>query len=205
MEVCTVLFVRSQVFRHMRVCCSVAVSDIWKGHCVCKLRARMSKKTGLLDPWKVKELCFSEYWKPVTQQHNVESRETWKFTIFLSHRAFCSVLTHQQMHIYMLFNKSKIYNKTLKTPLHVSIIWSSSGSIHCPLLNLQFKNTQWFTSLCWVGAVAACLVYCVSCILFRMNSLLITECFKTVTLARNSVCSLRMIVWSKHVGAFYVF
>jgi len=25
---------------------------------------------------------------------------------------------------------------------------------------------------------------------------------KTVTLARNKACSLRMIVWSKHVGAF---
>ena len=44
------------------------------------------------------------------------------------------------MHIYMLFNKSKIYIKTLKTLLHVSIIRSSSDSIHCSLLKLQFKT-----------------------------------------------------------------
>ena len=58
------------------------------------------------------------------------------------HRAFCILFncTHRQMHIYiyiymLLFNKSKIYIKTLKTLLHVSIIRSFSGSIHCSLLN----------------------------------------------------------------------
>ena len=30
--------------------------------------------------------------------------------------------THQHVHIYVLFKKSKIYIKTLKTLLHVSII-----------------------------------------------------------------------------------
>jgi len=58
MVVCTMLFVRGQVFRHMTLCCSVAVSDSWKELCICKLRARMSKEIGLLDPWKVKEPCF---------------------------------------------------------------------------------------------------------------------------------------------------
>ena len=33
-----------------------------------------------------------------------------------------------------------IYIKTLTTLLHVSIIWSSSGSILCSLLNLQIKT-----------------------------------------------------------------
>jgi len=50
--------------------------------------------------------------------------------------------THQQMNMYILFKNSKIYIKTLKTLLNVSILRSSSGSIHCSLLNLQFKNTQ---------------------------------------------------------------
>ena len=58
---------------------------------------------------------------------------------------------------------------TIKTLLHVSFIRSSSGSILCSLVKLQLKNIQWFTSLRWVGAVAACLVYCVSCVLFRVS------------------------------------
>ena len=44
--------------------------------------------------------------------------------------------THQHMHTYMLFKKSNIYIKTLKTLLHVSNTRSSSGSIHCSLLKL---------------------------------------------------------------------
>ena len=44
--------------------------------------------------------------------------------------------THQQIHIYVLFNKSKIYIKTLKKHLHVSITRSSLDSIHCSLLKL---------------------------------------------------------------------
>jgi len=43
-------------------------------------------------------------------------------------------------------------------------------------MQLQFKNTQWFTSLRWVGAVAACLVYCVSRILFRMSLAMDVRC-----------------------------
>ena len=41
----------------------------------------------------------------------------------------------------MLFNKSKILIKTPKTLLHVSIIRSSSDSILCSLLKLQFKHS----------------------------------------------------------------
>jgi len=44
------------------------------------------------------------------------------------------------IYIYILFKKSKTYIKTLKTLLHVSIIRSSSGSILCSLLKLQFKT-----------------------------------------------------------------
>ena len=43
-------------------------------------------------------------------------------------------------------------------------------------LKLQFKNTRWFTLLHWVGAVAACLVYCVSRILFRMSLAMDVRC-----------------------------
>ena len=52
----------------------------------------------------------------------------------------------------------------------------------------------WQHVLCIVGigAVAACLVCCVSHILFRMG--IILSVFKTVTLAMNKVFSLRMIV-----------
>jgi len=38
--------------------------------------------------------------------------------------------------IYIKFKKSKIYIKTFKTLLHVSITRSSSGSIYCSLLKL---------------------------------------------------------------------
>jgi len=54
--------------------------------------------------------------------------------------------THQQLHIYIciyiyvLFKKSKIYIKALKTLLHVSITRSSSGSLYCSLLKLKFKT-----------------------------------------------------------------
>jgi hypothetical protein len=75
----------------------------------------------------------------------------------------------------------KIHTKTLKTLLHVSILRSSSGRIHCSLLKLYIKTIR--ELLRYVNPVmwhhAAC-----------------------ITLARNNVCSL-MIIWgSKHVGAF---
>ena len=41
---------------------------------------------------------------------------------------------------YILFNNSRIHIKTLKTLVHVSITRSSSGSILCSLLKLQFKT-----------------------------------------------------------------
>jgi len=44
--------------------------------------------------------------------------------------------THQHMHVYILFKKSKIFIKTFKMLLHVSITRSSSASIYCSLLKL---------------------------------------------------------------------
>jgi len=44
--------------------------------------------------------------------------------------------THTHTHIYILFKKSKIYIKTFKMLLHVSITRSSSRSIYCSLLKL---------------------------------------------------------------------
>jgi len=83
------------------------------------------------------------------------------------HSVVYLINTPTNAHIFIWW--SKIHVKTLKTLLHVSIIRSSSRNTRCSLLQLQFKNTQWFTSLRWVGAVAACRVYCVNRILFRMS------------------------------------
>ena len=44
------------------------------------------------------------------------------------------------MNLYILFKKFKIYIKTLKTLLNISILRSSSGSTYCPLLNLYIKT-----------------------------------------------------------------
>jgi len=44
--------------------------------------------------------------------------------------------THTHIYIYILFKKSKIYIKTFKTLLHVSITRSSSGTIYGSLLKL---------------------------------------------------------------------
>jgi len=44
------------------------------------------------------------------------------------------------MHLYIILKEFKIYIKTLKTLLHVSIIRSSSGSTYCSLLKLQIKT-----------------------------------------------------------------
>ena len=44
--------------------------------------------------------------------------------------------THTHIYIYILFKRSKIYIKTFKTLLHVSITRSSSRSIYCSLLKL---------------------------------------------------------------------
>ena len=72
-----------------------------------------------------------------------------------------------------------MYIKILKTLLHVSIIRSSSGSILCSLLKLQFKTLSdllryinlvlWQQGVCCVWVVrcsAACCVLCVSCVVF---------------------------------------
>ena len=50
------------------------------------------------------------------------------------------LITPSHACIYILFKKSKMHIKIFKTPLHVSITRSSSGSIYCYLLKLQFKT-----------------------------------------------------------------
>ena len=50
------------------------------------------------------------------------------------------IYTPQLMHLCIILKKLKIYIKTLKTLLHVSIIRSSSGSTYCSLLKLQIKT-----------------------------------------------------------------
>ena len=47
------------------------------------------------------------------------------------------LITHSNTSTYILFKKSKIYMNTFKKLLHVSIIRSSSGSIHFSLLKLH--------------------------------------------------------------------
>jgi len=53
--------------------------------------------------------------------------------------------THTHTYIIYLFKKSKIYIKTFKTLLHVSITRSSSGSIYYSLdvLNYNFGKEQY--------------------------------------------------------------
>ena len=63
------------------------------------------------------------------------------FYRFTTHSVVYSIThTNTRIHMYVIFKKSKIYIKTFKTLLHVSTIRSSSGSIYCSLLNLQFKT-----------------------------------------------------------------
>ena len=64
--------------------------------------------------------------------------------------------THVYIHIYILFKKSKIYIKTFKTLLHVSITRSSSESIYCSLLSLWFKTFSELRPYVNFGVVAAC-------------------------------------------------
>ena len=75
-----------------------------------------------------------------------------------------------------------MYIKTLKTLLHVSITRSSSGSIYCSLLKLQFKTFSELLRYINFGAVAACRVLCVSRTLFRMS---------LVMAVRRMMCSVR--------------
>ena len=91
--------------------------------------------------------------------------------------------THQHVHIYVLFKKSKIYIKTLKTLQHVSIIWSSSGSILCSLLKLQFKTFS--ELLFYVNLVMwqHVMFLCVSHTVFRMS---------LVMVVRHMLCSVRL-------------
>jgi len=50
------------------------------------------------------------------------------------------IYTHQLMHLCIILKKFKIYIKTLKTLLHVSIIRSSSDSTYCSFLKLYIKT-----------------------------------------------------------------
>jgi len=75
-----------------------------------------------------------------------------------------------------------MYIKTLKTLLHVSITRSSSGSIYCSLLKLQFKTFSELLRYINFGAVAACRVLCVSRTVFRMS---------LVMAVRRMMCSVR--------------
>jgi len=56
------------------------------------------------------------------------------------HSEVYSIYTHQLTHLYIILKKFKIYIKTLKTLLHISIIRSSSWSTHCSLLKLYIKT-----------------------------------------------------------------
>ena len=59
----------------------------------------------------------------------------------------------------ILFKRFKIYIKTLKTLLHVSILRSSSGSILCSLLKLYIQTISDLLHYISFGAVAACHVF----------------------------------------------
>ena len=77
--------------------------------------------------------------------------------------------------------KFKIYIQTLKTLLHVWIIRSSSGSTYCSLLKLYIKTIidvlRYLNLVMWLCKYIYIYIY--------------------ITLLRNNMCSLRMIVWSK--------
>jgi len=77
--------------------------------------------------------------------------------------------THQHTHIYVLFKKSKIYIKALKTLLHVSTIRSSSGSILCSLLKLQFKTLSYLLRYVSLVLWQYVVFLCVSRTVFGMN------------------------------------
>ena len=53
----------------------------------------------------------------------------------------------------------KIYIKTLKTLLHISILRSSSGSKYCSLLNLYIKTISDLLRYITFGDVVACRVF----------------------------------------------
>jgi len=112
MEVCTVLFVRSRVFSCMTMCCSVAVCDGLKERFVYNLRARMSKKMGVLDPQKGNKLCF---FRILETSHSATQCQIFSF---LSTVVPCVLIllkfSHQLMHEF--FKRSiKIYIKTAPT------------------------------------------------------------------------------------------
>ena len=68
------------------------------------------------------------------------------------------------MHLYIILKKFKIYIKTLKTLLHVSIIRLSSGSTYFSLLKLYIKTiSDVFHHLNLVAAchVSVCVSYAV--------------------------------------------
>ena len=66
---------------------------------------------------------------------------------------------------------SKIYIKKFKTILHISITRSSSGSIYCSLVKLQFKTSSELVRYVNFGAVAARRVFvCESCAVSKQRT-----------------------------------
>jgi len=88
--------------------------------------------------------------------------------------------------------------RTHKTLQHVSITRSSSGTIYCSLLKLQFKTFSELLGYVNFGVVAACLVVlCVSRTVFRMGLVMVVGLMLcSVRLARyglrRTLCSVRL-------------
>ena len=89
------------------------------------------------------------------QSVNLSDLRTFKnnVTHLIAHTNTCIYI-----YIYILFKKSKIFIKTFKTLVHVSITRSSSGSFHCSLLKLQFKTFSELLRYVNFDAVTACRV-----------------------------------------------
>ena len=60
---------------------------------------------------------------------------------FITHTNTCTHTHIQYIYIYIYIKKSKIYIKTVKTLLHISIIRSSSGSIRRTTITRPILNT----------------------------------------------------------------
>jgi hypothetical protein len=72
-------------------------------------------------------------WKLVKRIHPLHPEATIRLCNNINY-------THQQMHFFKIFMKSKIHIKTFKTLLHVLIFRSSSESIHGSFLKLYIKT-----------------------------------------------------------------
>ena len=89
---------------------------------------------------KWRRSIWYESWREETTMGDEAIDESISLSL---HRAFWSLFnlhTPTNALIYIILKKFKIYIKTLKTLLHVSIIRSSSGSTYCSLLKLCIKT-----------------------------------------------------------------